>query len=167
MRNQQSGVHPWRRACLQSVGLLALALTLAVVVNSLRSDGLPWIGDWGHSSSEADVAAGGLGISLEEAQLLYLTEQAVFLDARSPDAYRAGHIEKALNLPWVHFAERSVHVLEQIPKEKPIITYCDEGCTLSEHLAAALIAQGYTQVRVLENGWSEWVRSGLPVAMEP
>lgn len=146
----------------QSLALLALAVTLSVVVNGLRPDGLPWI-----EKNGPPMRGTGMEISLEEAQILYLTEQAVFLDARSPDAYRDGHIEKALNLPWVHFAERAPEVLGQLAKETPIVTYCDEGCRLSEELAAALIAQGFTQVRILVNGWSAWLDHGLPVASGP
>ncbi|ROQ92355.1 rhodanese-like domain-containing protein [Desulfosoma caldarium] len=153
---------PWRQAVWQSLALVGLALMLSFAVNGLRSDGLPWIqpvGQW--------VGETGLEISLDEAQILYLTDQAVFLDARSPEAYRSGHIDKALNLPWVHFSERASEVLDGLPKETPIVTYCDEGCRFSEELAAALTAQGYAQVRALMNGWSAWLESGFPVATGP
>ncbi|MEJ5347771.1 MAG: rhodanese-like domain-containing protein [Desulfosoma sp.] len=163
--NRRFWVNPWSRALRQALGLMGVALVLAFVVNSFRSDSLPWLGD--RVQPSADVQMGGLEISLEEAQLLYFTEQAVFLDARHPEAYQSGHIEKALNLPWMFFEEWTSRVLANIPKETPIITYCDEGCNLSRQLAAALMAQGYTQVRVLVNGWTEWLKNGLPVASQP
>lgn len=162
MQNRQLVTAPWRQALRQSLTLLALALILSFVVNSFRSNSLPWFETSGPPLKET-----GLEISLEEAQIFYLTGQAVFLDARSPEDYRAGHIEKALSLPWMHFAERASEALSGLGKETLIITYCDAGCGLSQELAMALIAQGFNQVRVLANGWSAWMHYGLPVATGP
>lgn len=162
MQNRRLVTARWRQALRQSLTLLALALILSFVFNGFRSQSVPWI-----ETSGPPLKESGLEISLEEAQILYLTGQAVFLDARSPEDYRAGHIEKALNLPWVHFAERASEVLSGLGKETLIITYCDAGCGLSQELAMALIAQGFTQVRVLANGWSAWMQYGLPVATGP
>ncbi len=162
IRAKRSG--PWREAAWQAAALTALACVLAAVTNGLRSDGLPWIGDWSAANATMEE---GLEIPLEEAMVLFFTKEAVFLDARSPEAYARGRIEGALNLPWVFFEERAAGVLAAIPKEKPVVTYCDgEGCGLSRELAAALIARGYEQVRVLVNGWSVWVEHGLPTASD-
>uniref|UniRef100_A0A831ZLM0 Rhodanese-like domain-containing protein n=1 Tax=Desulfacinum infernum TaxID=35837 RepID=A0A831ZLM0_9BACT len=164
---QQGKTSPWREAMGQGVVLVAAACVLAAVSNGLRSDSIPWVGDWSAASGTTEDGL-GLEISLEEAQILFFTKEAVFLDARSPDAYARGHIEGARNLPWVFFEERAPTVLADISKETPIVTYCDgEGCALSTELAVALIARGYDQVRVLANGWSVWVENGLPTASGP
>ncbi len=160
--------NPWREAVRQGAVLVAAACVLAAVSNGIRSDGIPWVGDWSAASLGTSEDGSNLEISLEEAQILFLTKEAVFLDARSPEAYARGHIEGARNLPWVSFEERAAAVLADIPKETPIVTYCDgEGCALSTELAVALMARGYDQVRVLANGWSVWVEHGLPTASGP
>ena len=165
---QQGKTSPWREAMRQGVVLVVAACVLAGVSNGLRSDGIPWVGDWSAASSATTDDGLGLEISLEEAQILFFTKEAVFLDARSPEAYARGHIEGARNLPWVFFEERAPAVLADISKETPIVTYCDgEGCALSAELAVALMARGYDQVKVLANGWSVWVENGLPTASGP
>lgn len=166
--NRMGRTSPWWEAIRQSGALVALACVLAVVSNGLRSDGLPWLGS---DSPVSNVTVGGglgLEIPLEEAQILFFTKEAVFLDARSPEVYARGHIEGALNLPWGAFEERAPVVLANIPKETPIVTYCDgESCGLSYELAVALIARGYTHVMVLANGWSVWTAHDLPTSTGP
>ncbi len=165
---RKGGTYPWREAIWQSGALVALACVLSVVSNGLRSDGLPWLGDGSPASPATAEGVLGLEIPLEEAQILFFTKEAVFLDARSPEAYARGHIEGALNLPWGAFEERAPVVLADIPKETPIVTYCDgEGCDLSYELAVALIARGYTHVMVLANGWSVWTEHDLPTSTGP
>lgn len=165
---RRRATNPWREAMRQGAVLVVAACVLAAVSNGIRKESIPWVGDW------SEVSAGGvedgliLEIPLEEAQILFLSKEAVFLDARSPEAYARGHIEGARNLPWASFEERAAAVLSDIPKETPIVTYCDgQGCALSTELAAALMARGYDQVRVLANGWSVWVEHGLPTASGP
>jgi rhodanese-related sulfurtransferase len=50
----------------------------------------------------------------------------------------------------------------------PIITYCDgETCELSHDLALFLRDAGFTDSRVLVNGWTVWQQAGLPVGIGP
>lgn len=149
----------------QSCAILVLAAALSLAVNHFRKDGLPLVGD---RSPKADLS--GLNssedavVSIEEARALFLTDGAIFLDARSSEAYQAGHIKGALNLPAQNFDEFYPTVLPEIPPDSLIITYCDgEACDLSKDLALALSAKGFSHVRVLVNGWSVWRNAGLPV----
>jgi len=105
-----------------------------------------------------------IDISLSSAEKLFFQHQAVFIDARSPDQYRKGHIKGALNIPW-NSVEKSIgYVLENIDPDTTIITYCDGlKCSLSHNLANFLIQLGYSDVKVLVNGWSAWLEKGLPV----
>ena len=41
-----------------------------------------------------------MDISLDEAEKLFFTDAAVFIDARSEEDYARGHIQGALSLPW-------------------------------------------------------------------
>lgn len=158
------GDRRWFRAACQSVLILLLASFLGIATNYFRTDRIPLIGDW---SMKGQLHSKGFGedlvIPIEEAEVLYFSGQAVFLDARSDDAFSQGRIAGARNLPWVEFENRSGEVLADVPKDSEIITYCDgESCSLSKELALALLGNGYQRVRVLVNGWSLWQQAGLP-----
>jgi rhodanese-related sulfurtransferase len=102
-------------------------------------------------------------ISIEEARALFLTNGAVFIDARPEEAYRLGHIKGALNLPPDSPDETLSSITAQIPPDFFIITYCDgEDCPLSKEAALQLSAHGFPNVEVLANGWSVWHEAGLP-----
>jgi rhodanese-related sulfurtransferase len=156
----------WIQAAWQSGAILLAAVVLGLIVNTVRPGGLPLIGKWAPAEQ---VKAGGLPestvISLDEAQVLFFGEQAVFIDARPEPLYREGHIEGALSLPWDDYDQRADAVLQHLPRETVLITYCDgEGCSLSKELAIALLVGGYKNVRILVNGWSLWLQANLPTA---
>ena len=157
--------NPWFQAIWQSMAVLIIAVGLSLSVNFLRDQRLPLItgastGVQIESASKAD----NLIIAMEDAEAFYFDQRAVFLDARSKEDYRKGHIEGARSLPWEDFDRRFSQVMSGIPRDKMIITYCDGGsCSLSRELASALLAQGYDQVRVLVDGWKLWQQFNLPI----
>ena len=54
-------------------------------------------------------------------------------------------------------------IAAQLDEKDTIITYCDgENCELSHDLAMYLKDMGFTNVRVLVNGWTVWQNAGLP-----
>jgi rhodanese-related sulfurtransferase len=155
----------WSQVIWQSTSLLLIALLIGLGVNSLRPGRLPLVADW---SMKAQVSSGpgkgSLLITLEEAEILYFDQQAVFLDARSEEVFRMGHIEGAKNLPWEDFDKYYPEVMSDIPREAVIVTYCDgETCGLSKELAFTLVAKGYDHVRVLLDGWRQWQEFNLPI----
>jgi rhodanese-related sulfurtransferase len=150
----------WRRAVLQACSILFLAITVGLMVNHLRSDRLPLIGNW---SPEGRLAK-DMAITLDEARKFCESRSAIFVDARSFDEYQEGHILCARNLPLKDVEERFESVMSDIPPEKTIVVYCEgDGCSLSEELAKELFFRGYENVRVLVNGWSRWVEAGFPM----
>lgn len=155
----------WLQVIWQSGALLLFAVLVGLGVNAIRPDRLPLVADW---SLKAQVSSGpegsGLLITLEEAEILYFDQQALFLDARSEEVYREGHVAGAKNLPWEEFEQFSPEVMAGIPYSAVIVTYCDgESCGLSKELAFALVAKGYRHVRVLLDGWKQWQEAGLPI----
>ncbi len=157
----------WSVVLGQSVAILALAAVLSFAVNHFRKERLPLVGDWSPKTElNALKTSEDAVISIEEARALFLTGGAIFLDARSPEDFQAGHIQGALNLPAQNFDEFFPVVLPEITPDSLIITYCDgENCELSKDLAFALSAKGYSHVRVLVNGWSSWRDANLPVEL--
>jgi len=153
----------------QSWGLILLAATVALLINHLRPDSLailrpPTPGN----SSKGNPGGTGLSISLEEARRLFVEKRAVFLDARSPKAFEKGRLEAARNLPLGAAEQSAFDVLADVPQDTVLITYCDgEKCILAERLAAALVDMGFQNVRILDNGYTRWVESGLPTEGGP
>lgn len=82
------------------------------------------------------------------------------IDARDAGQYGKEHIPGAVNIEWRQvLAKRS-----QIPKDKPVLIYCNQG-TLSAQAGFALRLAGYENVRILQGGMAEWkARGGFDAA---
>lgn len=81
------------------------------------------------------------------------------LDARTAEEYAAGHIWGAQNVP----ADADLSAVDALPADaaSPIVVYCKSGIR-AEALQAALLASGYTNVRVLGPAQMLWAGE-LPV----
>jgi rhodanese-related sulfurtransferase len=85
---------------------------------------------------------------------------ALLLDVRDAKDYEAGHIIEARNIPAAEVASRAESLKKF--KEKPVIVYCDGGCT-SAGAARALRASGFTKVVTLSGGLNSWRQENLPL----
>ena len=98
------------------------------------------------------------------AKRFFDAQAALFLDARDPAEYGAGHIPGAVRLtsPEAHTEPDRVKALPV--QGRPIICYCEGGdCEASLDLARALIEAGYRKVLVYMGGYPEWAAAGHPV----
>jgi rhodanese-related sulfurtransferase len=104
-------------------------------------------------------------LSLIGAKDRFDRKSAIFLDARSPDEYKQGHIPGALDFFADDFEKMAPQILPQLPdKTREIVAYCHgTSCDLSIHLAQKLSEQGYTNVKVFFGGWPEWKKAGFPI----
>jgi rhodanese-related sulfurtransferase len=154
----------WFRAARQILALVILSAVAAVAVNALRADRLPLVGDWSVAARITTSTGERMDISLDEAEKLFFTDAAVFIDARPEEDYARGHIQNARCLPWHDVDLKFMGVTEELDLEMPIVTYCDgETCELSHNLALFLRDAGFLNTRVLVNGWTLWQQAGLPV----
>lgn len=155
----------WLQAIRQSGAILILAAIVALTANHFRPDRLALVANWSPEARLSATPSGeSLAISLEEAEVLFFSEQAVFIDARPYEYYQSGHVEGARSLPWEDFEALFLQVMADVAPDTPIITYCDgEGCGLSKELSFALLEKGFTNVRVLVDGWSVWQHANLPI----
>jgi rhodanese-related sulfurtransferase len=88
----------------------------------------------------------------------------VILDAQQKSTYDQGHIKGALSLPWA--SELKEADVEQLPKNKLIVTYCDcgPGENDSADVASQLMELGFTEVKVLADpSIRGWKQSGFPL----
>ena len=154
------------KALWQIPAIFLIAVFLGLGYNQLQSNSLPLV----YVLKDAAPPPGNQQvdnvaiISIDEASALFKADKALFLDARPADIYDKGHILGALNLPWQHVEERCFEVIDHIPTDKIIITYCDgPTCHLSDFLADFLKELGFENVRALVNGWAVWNQNNLPV----
>jgi len=158
----------WFRAAWQIPTLVILSTVAALAVNAVRKDRLPLIGDFSMAARMTTATGERMDITLEEAEKLYFTHAAVFIDARSAEEYAQGHIRDARSLPWQDVDLNFMTVTADLELTTPIVTYCDgETCELSHDLALFLRDAGFTDTRVLINGWTVWQQAGLPVGTGP
>jgi rhodanese-related sulfurtransferase len=139
--------------------ILLIATAIGMGFNHFRTNRLPLVCNWS-DQQEQDKST----ISITEAARLFQENKAVFLDARPVEFYDKGHIQGALSLPWQMVDEKCMDVMDKIPLDCTIITYCDgPACDLSHMLAQFMKDMGFEDVRVLVNGWTLWKQRKLPV----
>lgn len=88
---------------------------------------------------------------------------ALFVDAREPGEYTAGHLRGAVNVPPSAIFANIERVTSLVASDQIIIVYCGGGgCDASHNVADALRRDfGYTNVAIFEKGWEEIERSPL------
>jgi rhodanese-related sulfurtransferase len=89
-------------------------------------------------------------------------EQFAFIDTRNPQAWGESDVKLpgAIRLPVDKFEEH----ISEIPKDRPIISYCtwpNEGSSAS--LAQKLRQRGYENVWARQGGLGAWRDAGLPL----
>ena len=88
-----------------------------------------------------------------------LRDNALLLDVRPRAEFEAGHLRGAVNIPIDELSAR----VDDLPRDRQIITYCrGEYCLFADEAAELLRSQGFDVVR-LEGGWPEWQSEGRPV----
>jgi rhodanese-related sulfurtransferase len=146
-----------RRAIQRSVVIVLVGAALGLAANAVSSHRIPFLTPPKAEALERDF------IPLSQAHDLWATGAMFFLDARAPQDYEEGHIANALSLPVGEFSEQLGQVAPFLSADSVIVCYCDGmECDLSHNLAKLLREQGYTNVRILKNGWTEWKQAGYP-----
>jgi len=103
-------------------------------------------------------------IMLISQKKIYDQGSTVFIDARSEESYRDGHIKGAIAFPVGKFNNRIDNFLSHYPIDQPIVTYCSgRSCEDSHRLAQMLMDSGYEQVSVMIDGYPGWEARGFPV----
>lgn len=100
------------------------------------------------------------GVSSSEATQLINREDAVVLDIREANDFKAGHIAGARNIPQSRLDER-ISELEKF-KDKPVIIACKHGqsCGAAQ---AKLNKAGFERALKLRGGVAQWQADSLPL----
>jgi rhodanese-related sulfurtransferase len=121
-----------------------------------------------HAARVDELAAAYLGdrsqlttIGREELLDRMRAGEVVVLDVRPPAEYAAGHIPGAQSVP----PDEVQRLLDALPADAEIVAYCrGPFCVYADEAVRALSRHGY-RARRLEDGFPEWRRAGLPVAV--
>ena len=89
--------------------------------------------------------------------------EVVWIDARTPSEYEAGHVFGAVNLSQSAWNDQLfVHYDNLASARKPILIYCDAAaCQLSKKVAEDLRGIGISEVYHLKGGWPALRKSSL------
>jgi sulfur-carrier protein adenylyltransferase/sulfurtransferase len=86
-------------------------------------------------------------------------EQIVVIDVREPEEFARSKI------PGAHTIPRGIlegQVDGRLPRESTVVLYCAGGAR-SALAAKSLAEMGFDKVENLQGGFSNWVKSGMPV----
>jgi rhodanese-related sulfurtransferase len=87
--------------------------------------------------------------------------EVIVLDVRPAAEYTAGHIAGARSLPIAELRRR----LRDLPTDTEIVAYCrGPYCVYADDAVRRLTEQGFHATR-LQDGFPEWKKAGLPVAV--
>ncbi|MFQ6071055.1 MAG: rhodanese-like domain-containing protein [Candidatus Aminicenantales bacterium] len=155
-----------RRITLQILAIFMLSIIIGLGVNfSLVR--MYFKGEFIHGFFPARKYSGISFISLAEAEALFASQAALFIDSREKEAFLSGHIIGALNIPYEE--ENKERALKEygLSPGNTVVVYCDGSeCQSSIHLAEFLHHKGLRDIRVFFGGWKEWLEAGLPVEGE-
>jgi rhodanese-related sulfurtransferase len=99
--------------------------------------------------------------ALSSMQAVRLINQgALLIDLRAKEAFDAGHIGEARNVPPTELEAQSETLKKW--RDRPVITYCDSGAS-GAGAARTLTRLGFTKVFNLEGGLNAWVKDNLPL----
>jgi rhodanese-related sulfurtransferase len=91
-----------------------------------------------------------------------MNQGALVIDLRSREAYAAGHIVDARNVPAADLPGEAEQTLKKW-RDKSVITYCNDGRD-GANAARALAKLGFSKVFNLEGGLNAWIKDNLPLA---
>lgn len=106
---------------------------------------------------------GGTAFPIETASALKAIGKGntIFIDARSKEEFARGHIEKAVNIPYLFVEPISGEAIASLRKYQRVIVYCNtKDAELSRLMAGELSHAGVKDAVYLDGGCLEWVRAG-------
>ena len=97
------------------------------------------------------------GIAPRAAAELVERGEALLLDVREDDEWRAGHAPTALHIPLGELAQR----FRELPQGRPIVAVCRSGNRSA--LATESLLRAGLEVENLDGGMKAWQKAGLPI----
>ncbi len=146
-----------KRQLMQIAVLAGLVLLLVAAVGC--SGGQP--AQSAKAGPEPDFTTDSPYVSIDELKQAYdRGANMIILDARPKQDYEMDHIAGAISMPFFEVEQRYT----ELPRDTWIVTYC--ACPRAEAQEAADILQqkGFKKVKVLYDGYFEWLARNYPIA---
>lgn len=169
--NKENKSMQWNKTIVEMIFLLGISIILAFTVNFFSPAGIAIVSQWDESlgvvasKADSDVFSGELKIEdVMTAKQIYDKRTAVFVDARSLENFKNGHIKGAESLPLDQFDNFIKAFKEKYPANTFIVTYCSgRTCNDSHRLEQLLFDHGYVNVSIFIDGYQGWKAEGYPI----
>jgi rhodanese-related sulfurtransferase len=99
-------------------------------------------------------------VSLEQARAEHAAGQVLMIDIREPKEHATGVAQGVVLMPMSQVAQR----VSEIPRQadQPVLLICNTQ-NRSRAVTEALQEQGFTNIRYVNGGMSEWAKRGWPM----
>jgi rhodanese-related sulfurtransferase len=99
-------------------------------------------------------------VGLEQARAEHESGKVLMIDIREPQEHATGVAQGVVLLPMSQVAQR----VAEIPKQadQPVLLICNTQ-NRSRTVTEALQQQGFTNIRYVDGGMSEWAKRGWPM----
>ena len=88
---------------------------------------------------------------------------AVFVDTRDNKDYLKGHVRGAVSLSPDDKEQKFPGIEPLMPQDSKLILYCyGPDCDMAERVASFLIDFGYSNIMIMNDGYSSWEQNGFP-----
>lgn len=92
-------------------------------------------------------------VGADEVRELVKKSAVQVIDARYPNDFGYGHISGAISIPVNASYGEFLNTTKRLKVDKPIVIYCQSaGCKFSDHVAIALVSQGFEDIRIFRGG---------------
>ena len=154
----------------ESATLLGISIVAALVFNFVSPKGIAFFGPsrkiFLSSPNTPENREEGVFVEItdvEVAKRLFDSGTVLFVDARSDDVYREGHIKDAVSLPYGKFSETIEGFKKRYPLSTSIVTYCSGiSCRDSHELGKHLLMAGYENIKIFIGGYPAWEQRDYP-----
>lgn len=100
----------------------------------------------------------------EFSEKLKASHDAQLVDVRTPEEFKAGHLENAKNFDWNN--DNFDMQMNTLDKTKPVFVYCLSGGR-SGAAAKKMRSEGFKEVYEMQGGMIKWRAANMPETNEP
>ncbi len=136
------------------------ACVLGVGVNFLAPKPLPLI-----ATAEQFVIEHEEGVEVISSEIMELWNSgtAIFVDSRSEEAFRDGHIPGAFSISYKVIEKGEIpETVDLLPRDQLLVIYCDGAdCHSSQVVYDKFEELGFTadKMKIFAGGWVDWLKN--------
>ncbi len=143
------------------IAVLIIAGLLGVFRNFVLPGGMSFTENHNAKSVTKDTLSENL--TLKQGYQLF-RKGVLFIDARSPERYKNGHIPGALSVPAELTFQEKVERTDSLNTSAEYVVYCnDTECPLAEEVYEFLQIGGFKDIHIMPDGFDGWQAAGYPV----